>query len=169
MADTIHHALYDSPLGTIEIEAVGDAIVGLGFRARPRQKKTPDGNPPVCLKQCLRQLDEYFHGTRRDFDVRVAVAGTGFQKCVWRELVRIPFGATRTYGDIAARIGKPKAARAVGQANNKNPIAIIVPCHRVVGLSDLVGYAGGLRRKRWLLAHELRQGHPRAGPLPFQN
>jgi methylated-DNA-[protein]-cysteine S-methyltransferase len=103
----------------------------------------------------IRQLDEYFAGERTRFDLRLAPRGTPFQERVWRALVAIPFGRTASYGDIARAIGSPTASRAVGAANGKNPIAIIVPCHRIIGSSgSLVGYAGGLPRKKWLLAHE---------------
>lgn len=105
-----------------------------------------------------RQLEEYFAGTQRDFDLVVAPDGTEFEKRVWKELVQIPFGSTDTYGAIAGRLGDSGASRAVGVANARNPIAIIVPCHRVIGFDgDLTGYAGGLWRKKWLLAHESGQ------------
>jgi len=105
-----------------------------------------------------RQVEEYFAGTRRDFDLVVAPEGTEFEKRVWKELVKIPFGATDTYGAIAGRLGDPGASRAGGVANARNPVAIIIPCHRVIGADgDLTGYAGGLHRKRWLLAHESGQ------------
>ncbi len=103
----------------------------------------------------IRQLDEYFAGERTRFDLRLAPRGTPFQERVWKALVAIPFGRTASYGEIAHAIGNPTASRAVGAANGKNPIAIIVPCHRIIGSSgSLVGYAGGLPRKKWLLAHE---------------
>ena len=105
-----------------------------------------------------RQIEEYFAGTRTIFDLVVAPEGTEFERRVWRELVQIPFGATDTYGEIARRLGEPDAARAVGVANARNPIAIIVPCHRVIGSDgDLTGYAGGLDRKKWLLDMESGQ------------
>ena len=112
---------------------------------------------PLLLKKCCKQLDEYFSGKRKTFDVPLDAKGTKFQKQVWRELQKIPFGKTLSYGDIAKKIKNPKASRAVGGANNKNPIAIVVPCHRVIGANGkLVGYAGGLHRKAWLLKHERR-------------
>jgi len=101
------------------------------------------------------QLAEYFAGKRRDFDLTLAPRGTEFQQEVWAALRTIPFGATCCYADIAERIGRPSAMRAVGAANGKNPIAIVVPCHRVIGRDgSLTGYGGGLDRKRWLLEHE---------------
>jgi len=107
------------------------------------------------LKQAARQLDEYFAGDRREFSVPLDLIGTAFQISVWRSLEAIPFGDTLTYGEIAAQLGKPEASRAVGAANGRNPISIIVPCHRVVGANgSLVGFAGGVEKKAWLLGHE---------------
>ncbi|MFT4215747.1 MAG: methylated-DNA--[protein]-cysteine S-methyltransferase [Micropruina sp.] len=101
------------------------------------------------------QLREYFAGERTDFDLRLAPTGTPFQRTVWTTLCEIPYGVTWSYGQLAARIGQPTASRAVGLANSRNPIAIVVPCHRVIGGSGkLTGYAGGIERKRWLLDHE---------------
>ena len=103
------------------------------------------------------QLAEYFAGKRQQFDVPLKLAGTPFQQRVWQELVRIPFGTTITYAQLAQRIGKPTASRAVGHANGRNPISIIVPCHRVIGADGkLTGYAGGVDKKQWLLAWERR-------------
>jgi methylated-DNA-[protein]-cysteine S-methyltransferase len=111
------------------------------------------------LETAAAQLAEYFAGRRRTFDLPLAPRGTGFQQRVWRALSAIPYGETRSYGAIAASIGRPAASRAVGAANGKNPIWIIVPCHRVIGASGhLTGYAGGIAVKRWLLEHE-RQHH----------
>ncbi len=102
-----------------------------------------------------RQLSEYFSGRRTSFDLPLAPRGTAFQQRVWAELVAIPFGGRATYGELARRIGRPAASRAVGAANGANPIAIVIPCHRVVGSDgSLTGYGGGLPLKRWLLAHE---------------
>ena len=113
-----------------------------------------DGACPL-LEEAARELDAYFQGRRRTFAVPLAPAGTPFQQRVWAELREIPFGATASYGEIAARIGNPRACRAVGMANHRNPIAILIPCHRVVGRSgSLVGYAGGLDIKRALLELE---------------
>lgn len=102
-----------------------------------------------------RQLDEFFAGERREFDIPLAPRGTGFQKSVWAELVKIPFGETISYGELARRLGNPSASRAVGRANATNPIALIVPCHRVIGANGtLTGYAGGIERKEQMLAWE---------------
>ena len=107
------------------------------------------------LAETKRQLTAYFHGELTEFEVPLALQGTEFQRRVWEELRRIPCGVTISYGELAARLGKANAARAVGSANGRNPISIIVPCHRVIGTSGkLTGYGGGLARKEWLLAHE---------------
>jgi methylated-DNA-[protein]-cysteine S-methyltransferase len=111
------------------------------------------------LPEAVRQLNEYFAGGRRHFDLPLRLIGTDFQKRVWRELTAIPFGETWSYGQLAKRLDNPNACRAVGLANGKNPIAIIVPCHRVIGADgSLTGFGGGLPRKEWLLAHEGRPG-----------
>jgi methylated-DNA-[protein]-cysteine S-methyltransferase len=103
------------------------------------------------------QLAEYFAGARQEFDVPLQLGGTPFQQHVWQELLRIPFGVTITYAELAKRVGKPAAARAVGHASGRNPVAIIVPCHRVIGANGkLTGYAGGMDKKEWLLAWERR-------------
>jgi methylated-DNA-[protein]-cysteine S-methyltransferase len=121
----------------------------------------PDIDAPLCetpiLARAATQLAEYFAGTRRTFDLPLAAAGTAFQQRVWQVLTTIPFGATWSYGELARAIGNPAASRAVGAANGKNPIGIIVPCHRVIGSNGtLTGYAGGLDMKQALLAHERR-------------
>jgi len=145
-------AFYRSPIGTIRIIGDGQEIAAVEFVSRSRRNRTP---LPDGLKECARQLDEYFGGTRKAFSLPLRMEGTPFQRSVWRELLRIPFGETRSYRDIAMAIGRPKAIRAVGGANHRNPISIIVPCHRVIGSDgSLVGYGGGLRRKLWLLRHE---------------
>jgi methylated-DNA-[protein]-cysteine S-methyltransferase len=116
-----------------------------------------DAEHPV-LKQAKRELDEYFTGTRTEFNLPLAALGTAFQQKVWQALITIPFGETWSYQDLADAIGNPKAVRAVGLANGKNPISIIVPCHRVIGKSGkLTGYAGGVERKAWLLKHEKKK------------
>ena len=110
---------------------------------------------PFCLKTCLKQIDEYFSGKRKEFLLKLDPQGTNFQKLVWQQLEKIPYGAVVSYGEIASVIGKPKACRAVGSANGRNPIAIIIPCHRVIGSDGrLTGYGGGLWRKEWLIEHE---------------
>jgi methylated-DNA-[protein]-cysteine S-methyltransferase len=117
------------------------------------------------LKQVTEQLESYFLGTLREFEIPLDPLGSEFQLKVWSALSRIPFGATRTYGDIAREVDQPKAARAVGLANHDNPVAIVVPCHRVIGANgSLTGYGGGVNRKRWLIEHEARHGRPAARP-----
>jgi methylated-DNA-[protein]-cysteine S-methyltransferase len=107
------------------------------------------------LREAVAQLDEYFRGRRKEFTLELQLSGTEFQKQVWRELLKIPYGRTVSYGVLAAALGKPGSARAVGGANHRNPVSIVIPCHRVIGADgQLVGYGGGLWRKKWLLAHE---------------
>lgn len=113
------------------------------------------------LEKTRKQLDEYLNGNRKEFDIPLLMLGTDFQRRVWKALMRVPYGATSTYGQIAEDIGSPRAVRAVGNANRTNPISIIVPCHRVIGSNgELVGYGGGLSLKKWLL--RLEQGDTRA-------
>jgi methylated-DNA-[protein]-cysteine S-methyltransferase len=145
-----------SPLGPVTLYARGDelAAVHLGPDAAPTDVRDERRRSDVLLA-AADQLREYFAGHRRTFDLPLAPHGTGFQQRVWAQLCRIPFGQTRSYGEIAAAIGRPSASRAVGAANGRNPIWIIVPCHRVIGANGhLTGYAGGMDVKRWLLAHE---------------
>lgn len=135
------------------ITAQSDAIVRLSFLVQDAQVDRAPEHP--LLQRAVQQLEEYFSGQRMKFDLPLLLHGTEFQRTVWEELLRIPYGSTRSYGAIAACIGSPKAARAVGMACNRNPIAIVVPCHRVVGSNGtLTGYAGGLSRKQFLLELE---------------
>ncbi len=140
-----------SPLGPLTLTASEAALTGISFGGA---EETTETASPV-LEQAARELAEYFDGKRRTFTVPLAPEGTAFQKSVWDELRKIPYGETVSYGDIAARLGKPGAAVAVGQANSRNPIPIIIPCHRVIGTNGkLVGYTGGLHIKKALLAVE---------------
>jgi methylated-DNA-[protein]-cysteine S-methyltransferase len=142
-----------SPVGTLCLCAEDDQLVGLYLPDRPA-RSAPRGHGGV-LARAAAQLTEYFAGERRDFDLPLAPSGTEFQRAVWRALAEIPFGATCSYGDLARSLGRPSASRAVGAANGRNPISIILPCHRVIGASgELTGYGGGLPMKRWLLDHE---------------
>ena len=147
-------AFFVSPIGPVRLEVCEGRVARIDFaRGQFRSRAVPDSS----TADAVRQLVEYFKGARRDFDMELSLDGTEFQEEVWRALGRIPFGETRTYGQVAAAIGRPAAARAVGAACNANPISIVVPCHRVVGAGgDLVGYGGGMWRKRWLLEHEAR-------------
>ena len=148
----IYQTFYKSPIGYIRITATRDSILTLDFV----EKSQPgDHDLPFCMKECVKQIDEYFEGRRKAFFLNLAPRGTEFQRLIWRELEKIPFGSVVSYSEIAGIIGKPNAFRAVGSANGKNPISIIIPCHRVVGSNgSLTGYGGGLWRKEWLLAHE---------------
>ncbi|WP_139785560.1 methylated-DNA--[protein]-cysteine S-methyltransferase [Cytobacillus gottheilii] len=146
---------YQSPIGLIEITGAEQGIVSILFSEESAQDSVNVESVPAPMKQCLKQLDEYFKGERMDFSFPFAFAGTDFQKKVWNALTTIPYAKTGSYKQIAVAIGNEKAVRAVGMANSKNPISIAVPCHRIIGSSGkLTGYAGGLWRKEWLLKHE---------------
>lgn len=141
----------ESPIGTIEIQSNESGICEVTFVA---EKRFESHETPILL-QCAAELQSYFAGERQHFDVKLSAKGTDFQHNVWEKLQEIPFGTTQSYMDIARQLGDSKKVRAVGMANGKNPIAIIVPCHRVIGGNgNLIGYAGGLWRKEWLLKHE---------------
>lgn len=141
---------YDTPIGKIGIAEEDGALTQLTFRTELPAGAVLEETPLIA--QCRQQLDEYFAGKRKSFDLPLCPKGTEFQKKVWAALCEIPYGETRTYGEIAAAVGNPKAARAVGMANNRNPISVLVPCHRVIGSGGkLVGYGGGLDKKRFLL------------------
>ena len=171
----------DTPLGPALAGSVGDALCLLtfppdetlceadaspeAFRGYIAKTAKRLGLPLACgdpandptAKQLERELAEWFAGARRDFNIPIALRGTPFQRSVWEALRAIPYGTVRSYGDLARSLGKPEAARAAGAANGRNPIAVIVPCHRVIGANGtLTGYAGGLERKRFLLACEKR-------------
>ena len=168
---TVLYTFVESPIGALLATGErGDAstnITGLyppGHDRRPAPSWVRDDGVFAELRE---QLGEYFAGTRRDFDLSADAPGTPFQRLVWGELRRIDYGRTSSYGEVAMAIGAPTASRAVGGANGRNPISIIVPCHRVVGRNGLLtGYAGGLTAKQWLLEHErqfLRASGPDAG------
>ena len=146
--------LHQTPAGAVVIVENGTAVTHLFF-SRMVQPEHLEWEETPLLRQTADQLDEYFQGSRRVFDVPLSPQGTEFERTVWKALQAIPYGETRSYGDIARRIGRPSACRAVGQANNRNPVGIIIPCHRVVGSSgSLTGYAGGLDKKIALLKLE---------------
>jgi len=143
-------AYFSSPLGFIEIAAERGMITGLWFLDEKREEIVPE-----MLTKAVEQLNLYFTGGLKIFDLAVFLKGTDFQKTVWGMLMEIPYGSTTTYGEIAAKLGLKNGARAVGLANGSNPVSIIVPCHRVIGHSGkLTGYGGGLWRKEWLLKLE---------------
>ena len=145
-------AVYKTEIGPLEVVGTSKGILTITF---VEAEFEADRNLPACLTECLRQLDQYFKGKRQKFSVPLLLVGTAFQKAVWRQLQKIPFGRTVSYGDVARAIGNPRAFRAVGNANNKNNIPIIIPCHRVIGSDGkLVGFGSGIWRKAWLLDHE---------------
>lgn len=167
----------DTPLGPVRVRAGAAGVRGVLFddrhaRARrdgdfcgaearpaPRAAGEISGAAREHAARCAAELLEYFAGLRREFTVPLDLRGTQFELAAWAELLRVPYGATRTYGRQAAAMGRARAVRAVGRANGRNPVAIIVPCHRVIGAGGaLTGYGGGLERKRWLLAHEAGAG-----------
>lgn len=144
-------AYYASPVGELKIVSEADKITGVSFHDGDRAGT----NDTPVIKQCIQELDAYFFEGRKFFSVDIAPRGTDFQVKVWSELLSIPYGKTLSYFDLALRTGDLNNVRAVGHANGDNPIAIIIPCHRVIGKNgDLVGYAGGIDKKMWLLQHE---------------
>ena len=147
----IAYAYFHSPIGFIELCSDGEALTAARFVEAPTQAHSPD----AVLMQVAHQLTGYFSGELTQFDLPLRLKGTPFQLSVWEELLKIPYGETRTYGDIARALGNPGAVRAVGAANGANPVIIIVPCHRVIASDGtLGGYGGGMWRKAWLLRHE---------------
>ncbi|SCK31982.1 methylated-DNA-[protein]-cysteine S-methyltransferase [Streptomyces sp. WMMB 714] len=168
----VRHTVVDSPLGALTLVAEGEALSGVYFENHQRGP-APDalgpnvedgsGGPDSGFGRARRQLAEYFSGRRTHFDLPLAPRGDSFQQRVWKLLEQIPYGETRTYGDLARELGDPALAQAVGSANGRNPLSIVVPCHRVIGADGrLTGYAGGLRRKRFLL--DLEESHAGTGP-----
>lgn len=144
---------YETKMGKISIVDNGQSITYIDFGEK--FEEVVEIKETLLLKEAFKQLNEYFDGKRRNFDLPLELKGTEFQKRVWRELTNIPYGETKTYKQIAAEVGNEKAARAIGMANNKNPISIVIPCHRVIGSNKkLVGYAGGLDIKEKLLELE---------------
>jgi methylated-DNA-[protein]-cysteine S-methyltransferase len=155
------HTIIDSPVGPLTLVATDGVLCGLYMdeqRHRPLAEVFGHRDD-THSRDVIEQLEAYFAGDLKEFDVELAMVGTEFQRRVWTELRNIPYGETISYGELAERLGRPTAARAVGLANGKNPISIIVPCHRVIGSTgNLTGYGGGLPRKRYLLSFE--QGVP---------
>jgi methylated-DNA-[protein]-cysteine S-methyltransferase len=148
-------AYYKSPIGIIRIESSEKGISELIFMDNI---DVEESRGDEIASQCIIQLDEYFNHKREVFDLKLDLKGTEFQKRVWAELLKIPFGKTISYKDLSVKLGDIKAIRAVGTANGANPVSIIIPCHRVIGSNgSLTGYAGGLWRKKWLLEHESRE------------
>ncbi|MFJ8613573.1 methylated-DNA--[protein]-cysteine S-methyltransferase [Streptomyces sp. NPDC093675] len=156
---SVRHTTVDSPVGPLTLVAEGDTLIGLYFEDHGRPPRLASLGPRVDegFEEAARQLREYFAGEREGFDLLVELRGSDFERQVWSMLAEIPRGETRTYGQLAAELGGPNAARAVGRANGQNPLSVIVPCHRVVGADGaLTGYAGGIERKKALLDLERR-------------
>jgi methylated-DNA-[protein]-cysteine S-methyltransferase len=155
----IHYRTIDSMIGPLTLAGRGDVLTNLSMADQTHEPSRSDWvADDHAFADIIDQLDAYFLGRRLRFDVELSMAGTDFQAQVWRALTTIPYGETRSYGEIARQIGAPGAARAVGLANGRNPVAIIVPCHRVIGTNGrLTGYGGGLDRKRTLL--DLEKSH----------
>ncbi len=148
-------AVLSSPLGKIELKGDENGLAAVLFKEETFIE-TKEDEIPGELVQAVFQLKQYFDGTITQFDLKLNPKGTVFQQKVWRQLAAIPFGKTYTYMDIARQLGDPKVIRAAASANGKNPISIIIPCHRVIGSDhSLTGYAGGIWRKKWLLEHEI--------------
>lgn len=151
------HSYVDSPLGPLLLTGDGEGLTGLYTDQHGRKPTDLGDRDDDEFAQARTQLEEYFAGERNDFDLPLNPRGTAFQRAVWQALRQIRYGSTMSYLQVAQQVGNPKAVRAVGSANSRNPISIIVPCHRVVGSDGkLIGYAGGFSAKRWLLDHELR-------------
>ncbi len=150
-----HYAHLESPVGQLLLTAAGDTLTGLYL---PREERAPDpawDEGGLFLDEVQRQLRAYFAGERQTFDLPLDPVGTAWQRRVWVELARIPYGETISYAELARRAENPSAVRAAGAANGRNPISIVIPCHRVIGANGtLTGYSGGLEAKRWLLTHE---------------
>lgn len=156
---SVCHSFYSSPIGELLLTSDGEALTGLTMcqrRGKPaREPEAGCRRDDSAFKSVCEQLAAYFRGELRDFEFPLRMAGTPFQRLVWEGLRAIPYGSTVSYADLALRIGRPGASRAVGSANGRNPIAIVVPCHRVIAADgSLGGYGGGLDRKDWLLEHE---------------
>ena len=148
---TLYYGYCRSEIGLIEVGGTESEVLSVAFVERCR----PEYTSRAVVQEGVRQIDEYMVGTRREFDLPLGLRGTDFQVQVWRQVLAVPYGRTATYQEIADAIGNPLAVRAVGAANGKNPLPLIVPCHRIIGRDGhLVGYGGGLWRKEWLLCHE---------------
>lgn len=146
---------YHSPIGVIEIVGTNEAIISIMFSDSDIKVNNMQNETSKILKDCFDQLDEYFKGERQEFTFPYIFEGTEFRKSVWNALTKIPYAELGSYKDIAVSIGNEKAVRAVGSANGKNMLSIVIPCHRIIGSNGkLTGYAGGLWRKEWLLQHE---------------
>jgi methylated-DNA-[protein]-cysteine S-methyltransferase len=156
MTETLTSTI-DSPIGPLTLVARDGRMTNVSMHEQRHMTPPPDDavTDDAWLKDVAQQFDAYFAGELTSFDVEIDLIGTPFQRSVWEQLSEIPYGETISYGELARRVGNPNASRAVGLANGRNPVAIIVPCHRVIGADgSLTGYGGGLERKTWLLEHE---------------
>lgn len=160
MSNTAHYLLLDTPIGDLTIVGHESALTGLYMHAHRHQ---PDpatfgvrqSAAQGVLREAVHQVNEYFYDGRRAFELPLDPVGTPFQQSVWLQLRAIPFGQTRSYGELARELGAPGSSRAVGMANGRNPLSIVVPCHRVIGVNGaMTGFGGGIERKVWLLHHE---------------
>lgn len=152
---TTYTHYYNSPLGLLKLQASDEYLQAILFLKEGEEAKANEPNP--ILQKTIQQLDEYFAGSRKDFDLPLQQKGTDFQQKIWTLLLHIPYGKTISYNDLSKQYGDLKAIRAVASANGRNNLSIIVPCHRVIGSNQsLTGYAGGLWRKKWLLEHEAK-------------
>lgn len=152
--EKLYSKTINSPIGYLEITSDETSLISISFVTEEKNTKLDE---PLILTKTIQQLYEYFAGTRKEFDLEIHPSGTEFQQKVWQEVKKIPFGETTSYLSIAVKTGSPKNTRAVGLANGKNPIPIVIPCHRIVGKNGkLTGYAGGLDKKKWLILHELK-------------
>jgi methylated-DNA-[protein]-cysteine S-methyltransferase len=154
MTSTTYTMPLETSVGRLTLESDGDVLIGIWLPDKALRQRAGGEDAPPVLKETATQLEEYLAGERTEFDVPMELDGTDFQRSVWQELTRIPYGETISYGELARRVGRPKGPRAVGQANGRNPIPIIVPCHRVLASNGIGGYGGGLPLKRALLAVE---------------
>lgn len=155
---TIFHTTIETPVGFLELKSDNEALLSVSF---VKQFNLNSSEIPDILHEAVKQLQEYFNGERKIFDLNIKPDGTPFQQKIWELVKNVPYGETVSYRNIAKLSSSEKNTRAVGLANGKNPIPIIIPCHRVIGTSGkLTGYAGGMERKQWLLQHELKHEKP---------
>ena len=179
MVETVHRSVLASPLGSVNLLSTSRGLVAIGLGAgldrleRWVRRTFPHGRIAPSDRfndEAARQIEEYFGGRRRVFHLALDLRGSSFQRAVWTNVARVPYGRTASYSEIARLVGRPNAFRAVGAANGANPIPLVIPCHRIVGANgSLTGYGGGLSCKRWLLVHEgvLQDERERPAP-PFQ-
>jgi methylated-DNA-[protein]-cysteine S-methyltransferase len=158
--EVITFVYYDSPIGILKIGGTDAYISEISFAEKEREPAQNIIEPSSLIHRCIEQLIEYFSGTRQVFDIPYHQSGTEFQEKVWAKLSEINYGNTFSYADLAKKLGDPKVIRAAAAANGKNKLMIVVPCHRIIGADrSLVGYAGGMPKKKWLLQHEFRIKH----------